>query len=426
MSLIDSLLQPALIEDGLRPLRQRARAALQSSGLPGARDEAWRYTSLRMLATRSFALVDSQADRRVPAAAVDARLAAAGLRLVFVNGLLRSDLSALDRLPAGVRVAPHLPAQDTAVGESLAPFVAANLALARSGALIHVDAGVQLDLPLHLFFIVQAGDAPYALHTRVQLVLDEGAHATIIEEHHAESAAAHLCNRVIDIDLGERAQLMHTRTGVGGDALHSLHASRYRLGAGAQVQTFELTTGQALSRHQVDVVLDGNGANFVSGGVQAISGRAHSDMHLSVYHRARDTRCDLVWRGIADQRARLGFTGNLHVEAGADGADTRLQSKNLLLSPHAELNTRPVLVIDADEVKAAHGATVGRLDERALFYLRSRGIAEQRARAMLTHAFAIEAVEVLPEGTPRDAMRWALQQAMAGFVSVDEPGGAIP
>ena len=418
MSLIDSLLQPALIDDALIELRRHAHTCLQSTGLPSARDEDWRYSSLRTLAGKSFALRD---DAREPiiAAAVDARLAAAGLRLVFVNGELRADLSAFERLPPGIRVVFGVPAPTLATIPPLAPFLAANLALAQSGAELIIDDEVTLDVPLHVFFIHQSADAALATHTRLRLVLGRDACATVIEEHHADPACAHLCNRLIDVELAAGARLTHTRIGVGGDAMYSLHATRYCLHAAAQVQTFELNNGQALSRHQVDVDLVGDGASFVSGGVQALSGRAHSDVQLSVRHRALDTACDLVWRGIADQRARLGFTGNLQVDVGADGSDAKLSSKNLLLSAHAEINTRPVLVINADEVKAAHGATVGQLDERALFYLRSRGIPHARARAMLTHAFAIEALQVLAEGTTRDAMQWALQQTMSGFVGID-------
>jgi Fe-S cluster assembly protein SufD len=127
-------------------------------------------------------------------------------------------------------------------------------------------------------------------------------------------------------------------------------------------------------------------------GATALRGRQHTDAHYEVRHIARDTSCDIRWRGIADERARAVFGGTIVVEVGADGSDAKLSNKNLLLSPHAEIDTRPVLEIFADEVKAAHGATVGRLDDNALFYLRSRGVPEVQARTMLTYAFCADAL----------------------------------
>jgi Fe-S cluster assembly protein SufD len=416
MSLIDSLLNPALPEDALSEQRQRARAALRASGLPGARDEAWRYTPLRLLSQRSYAAIDTEAGQRALPAELAAIVQAAPLRLVFVNAEFRQELSTLDRLPSGVEVHIELPAAgETSAAGAAQAFVAANHALARQGISIHVAASALVEAPLQLIQISLTTAVPVALHTRCQLSVGQGASVQLIETHHADAGCAQLSNSLLDVALAAQARLVHTRS-CAGAGMSSLHTTRYRLDAGAEVRCFEHSAGQSLSRHQVEVALAGDGARFVSGGVQALTGRAHSDLHIEVAHQARDTACDLVWRGIADQRARLGFTGNLHVNAGADGSDARLSSKNLLLSAHAEINTRPVLVIDADEVKAAHGATVGRLDERALFYLRSRGIGRAQARGMLTHAFAIEALNVLPEGALREAVAQQLQQAMKGFV----------
>ena len=125
-------------------------------------------------------------------------------------------------------------------------------------------------------------------------------------------------------------------------------------------------------------------------------GRQHADTHLDIRHDARDTKSDIVWRGVADERARGVFHGAITVAQGADGADANLSNKNLLLSPNAEIDTQPVLEIYADEVKAAHGATVGQLDERALFYLRSRGLPPDAARQLLIAAFCATALAEVP------------------------------
>ena len=418
--LLESLLRPKLSEDALIALRRRGRAQLQQLGLPVARDEAWRYTSLRTLASKAFVLRDEDAATRALPDDIRARITAATLRLVFVNGVLRRDLSALDDLPSGLSIEPAVPAvNDARPLATTDAFVSANLALALHGASVKVAADAHIVTPLHLFFVAVPCAAPVAFHTRLSIGLEPGARCALIEEHLVATDAAHLCNRVLEIDLDAAAQLTHTRRSAASATMSSIHSSLYRLGRAAAVEAFELTSGQALNRHQVEVVLIGDGARFVSGGVLALSGRAHSDVQINVQHRALDTSCDLIWRGIADQRARLGFTGNLNVDVGADGADAKLSSKNLLLSAHAEINTRPVLVIHADEVKAAHGATVGRLDESALFYLCSRGIPRARARVMLTHAFAIEAVQALSDATLRAQLSSALREAMTGFVAIE-------
>lgn len=418
--LLNSLLQPHSGEDALSAERQAGLELLRQTGLPEARDEAWRYTSLRSLASKAFALHDADADTRALPETLHSAIFLAALRLVFVNGVWRSDLSTLDAIPQGMRI--DIAAPDTSKQPPLElanAFVAANLALAQSGATIRVMADAKIEIPLHLFFVSLPTAVPVATHTRVSLDLESGAGCTLVEQHLSDTHAAPLCNRVLDVELGGGARLTHTRQTSASTTMNSIHGSRYRLGRDAAVEAFELTTGQVLSRHQVDVELVGDRARFVSGGVQALNGRSHADVQLSVQHRARDTSCDLTWRGIADQRARLGFTGNLNVDVGADGADAKLSSKNLLLSANAEINTRPVLVIHADEVKAAHGATVGRLDERAQFYLRSRGIPMERARVMLTHAFAVEALQALSDETQRAQMSAALRDAMAGFVGDD-------
>ena len=430
MSLLDSLLQPDLIDDALMPKRRSAAEHLRERGLPGARDEAWRYTTLRSLSTKSFALSDVAAATRELPTDIATQVQSASPRLVFVNGVMRRDWSTLDALPSGLSIDPGVPAAGLEVSPASAgrrdsevevadAFDAANLARAQDGAGISVSADALIAEPLHLFLIHLSGEAT-AVHTRIALNVAEGAAFTLVERHIVDASCADLDNEMLDCTIGSKARFTHVRTTASAMHLNALHHSRYQLAADSQVCTFEMTPGLALQRHRMDVALNGDGSRFVSGGVQALRGRAHSDVHISVRHQALNTSCDLIWRGIADQRARLGFTGNLVVAVGADGSDARLSSKNLLLSQHAEINTRPVLIIHADEVKAAHGATVGRLDEQAMFYLRSRGIGRQQARDLLTQAFAIEALQVLDGHDVQPMMTEALAQALSGFVEAED------
>src|SRR5690606_24334193 len=147
----------------------------------------------------------------------------------------------------------------------------------------------------------------------------------------------------------------------------------------AQYRRFDLELGAALSRHELNVRLEGDGARLLANGVLLGDGRRHVDTRLGIEHIARDTACELLWRGTASGRSKVVFHGGIGIRPGADGTDAMLSNKNLLLSADAEIDTQPVLVIDADEVQAAHGATVGQLDADAQFYLRSRGIPQAQA-----------------------------------------------
>jgi Fe-S cluster assembly protein SufD len=235
----------------------------------------------------------------------------------------------------------------------------------------------------------------------------------VVEHHMAADAHAHLGNVVADYRLADEARLdlMQLQDAAEGAAL--IRRSDARLGRAARLRMHTVELGAQFMRHQLDIALAGRGARFESRGVFALHGRQHADTRMQVTHDARDTECDIGWRGVADQRSRGVFHGAITVAAGADGADARLSNKNLLLSAQAEIDTQPVLEIHADEVKAAHGATVGQLDPNALFYLRSRGIPEADARRLLTAAFCREIVAGVDDAALRTALDAALARALS-------------
>lgn len=173
----------------------------------------------------------------------------------------------------------------------------------------------------------------------------------------------------------------------------------------------DLELGAALSRHELNARLEGDNARLTANGVLLGSGRRHIDTRLGIEHIARDTACELLWRGVGAERSRVVFHGGIGIRAGADGTNANLSNKNLLLSANAEIDTQPVLVIDADEVQAAHGATVGQIDQNALFYLRSRGIGAAAAEAMLSAAFCVEPLKTVGEQL-REALDGYLQAAL--------------
>jgi Fe-S cluster assembly protein SufD len=283
--------------------------------------------------------------------------------------------------------------------------------------LLRVPAAVRLPEALHLVFIGAPAGGDQAMHPRHLLELREGASGTVVEHHLGSGAHRHLANHVVHVHLARGAALTHARL-QAEDAGATLFARTDAvLAADASYRRVDLELGAALSRHELNVALQGERASLVAGGVLLADGRRHVDTRLGIEHQARDTTCELPWRALADGRGRAVFHGGIEIRAGADGSDANLSSRNLLLSDSAEIDTQPVLVIHADEVKAAHGATVGRLDDTALFYLRSRGLPLADARRMLVQAFLREPLAVLQD----DALAESLGELLMRRIGTGEP-----
>ncbi|MEO7148822.1 MAG: Fe-S cluster assembly protein SufD [Rhodanobacteraceae bacterium] len=383
--------------------RAEALDEFLAAGLPGTRDELWKYTALRALSQRAYAAHDDMAATR----AVDATLLELpdidGPRLVFVNGVFRADLSKLHALPDGLSLRPlsrTLAEQPEPLRFLLArrpqectdAFVALNTALASDGVVLHVADGARIRGPVHIIHIGVPADGDMAWHARSMIRLGNDAWLGLIEHHVGTDEHAHFANLASDYILGERARLDLLVIQNAANAATLLRRSEFHLQYAAHGSLHALELGGALSRHEIRVALDGDLARFDSRGAFALRARQHVDTELLIEHRGRDTASDALWRGVADDRARGVFHGAITVARGADGADAKLSNKNLLLSRDAEIDTRPALEIYADEVKAAHGATVGQLDERALFYMRSRGLAAEDARMLLVRAFCATAL----------------------------------
>jgi Fe-S cluster assembly protein SufD len=402
-------------------LDARRRAALDAAlrdGLPGPRSERWKYTSLRALERRTFANAVAAA---LPDASVLAQIPAP--RLVFANGLHHAALSDVSNLPNGVTLRPR--SSLDAACQSLASdgdaaadhvFAQLNIALAQDGAWLDAAAGTVCDSPLHLVFVGVAATSDQAWHLHHRITVEDAATLTIVEHHLGLGAHQHLANHALEIRLSANAVLHHARVQHEADGATLIQRSDVVLAQHAHYRRVDLELGAALSRHELTVSLAGEHAAMHSGGVMLANGRRHLDTRLDIRHIARDTVCDLRWRGLAADRGRAVFHGGIVIEAGADGSDARLSNKNLLLSPNAEIDAQPVLEIYADEVKAAHGATVGRLDEAALFYLRSRGLPLADAQRLLTAAFCREPLGMIGDSATIESLTSAIDDRLAQLV----------
>jgi Fe-S cluster assembly protein SufD len=404
------------------------RAALDEAlrdGLPPPRNEAWKYTPLRALERRSFAPAAAQAPIALGDEVQAALVAIPAPRMVFVNGRFdaaRSDLSMLPATASLQTLPEALAGPDPRAANFLQRryeradevFARLNAALAADGFVLRLAENARLAMPLHVVFAGAAADTDRAWHLRHLIELRRGAEASIVEHHIALGDHAHLGNALLHVHLAAGARLQHIRMQDESARATLVARTDAVLARDAQYHRLDLELGAALSRHELNVRLEGENAMLLANGVQLSDGRRHVDTRLGIEHIARDTACDLTWRGIAAGRARAVFHGGITIRAGADGSDASLSNKNLLLSDQAEIDSQPVLEIHADEVKAAHGATVGQLDPTAMFYLRSRGLPEAQARSLLTAAFCHEAL-VAFDPALREPAAAALDRALAAL-----------
>jgi Fe-S cluster assembly protein SufD len=427
-ALLDSLAATfdGLVQPEAAGLGEHRRAALNTAmrdDLPGPRSETWKYTSLRALERRAF----------VPAAAVsvdenvlDAHLASIPTpRMVFIDGRVDSAYSDVSALPAGVEVLPlsrvlrELEPRDAnfmlrryAGADEV--FSVLNAALAEEGAVVRVDhAAGDATTTLHLVFVASAAAAETAVHLRHFVDLRNDAALHLIEHHIALGEHRGLANHLSHVHLGQRARLTHVRVQAEAEGVSAFARTDAVLAREAIYRRTDLELGATLSRHELNVRLEGDGASLTANGVLFGDGRRHLDTRLGIEHIARNTSCDLLWRGLGAGRGRVVFHGGIVIREGADGANANLSNKNLLLSAQAEIDTQPVLVIHADEVQAAHGATVGQLDPTALFYLRSRGLPETDARALLTGAFCREVLAGIDDSALRESLTAVLDAHLA-------------
>jgi Fe-S cluster assembly protein SufD len=381
--------------------RAAGLAAFRAAGLPGPREEDWRFTNLAPLAGIPFA-----AAPREPvtgAAALLALAAPAGPRLVFENGRFRRDLSAGAPLPSGAVLAslaealrhapeairPHL--GRLARPEGLA-FTAANAALQEDGAFLILPPGAQLEAPVELVFLSSGEGPPVASHPRVLVVAGEGSRATIAELY-VGGPGAYLVNGVTELVLGEGAELEHVKLQEdGADAFH-VSSVFAELGARSRLAAHSIALGARLSRGEVRARLAGEGAAIDVSGLYMADGNRVVDAFSWVEHAVPRCTTSERYKGILDGHARGVFAGRIRVLPGAQKTQAYQMNSNLLLSDDAIVDTKPQLEIFADDVKCGHGGTVGQLDENALFYLRSRGLPVDEARGLLIWAFAAEMVD---------------------------------
>lgn len=379
-------------------LRQAGRQRFERLGLPHRRQESWRFTDLGDFAERRFArtgsaLVDTA---RLPQPFAD------GPRLVFVNGRFQASLSRLAELPEGISVSPLGVAvrQQPALLERYLnqaptleeqPFSALNDALLQDGVMVHVAAGKTLEQPLELVYFSDGSDS--ACYPRNLVVLEQAAQLEVVEDHcgHGSYLSCPQTELLLAKDSNCRYHKLQQETA----AAWHLGSLRLHLASGAQLAALLLNAGGRVNRTDIVVGLEGEAADCRLHGLSLVENGELADYHVQVEHRKPNSSSRQQFKSVLNGKSRAVFDGLIKVLEKAQKTDASQSSRNLLLSQRALANTNPRLEILADDVKCAHGATVGFLDPDALYYLRSRGIDADQARAMLVFAFANEQLDVV-------------------------------
>jgi len=275
-------------------------------------------------------------------------------------------------------------------------FTALNTAFVGNGAFVFIPKGVQVESPLHLLFLAQRHSSEPATRIagfpRVLVVAEENSRATIIESYASLDGGGYFTNAVVEVVLKDGASLVHYRVQNENAGAFHVTTTGAELGRHSSFDTTNITLGAKLSRHNLNVTMDHEGAECWVDGLYLVGAEQHTDTHSVIDHKQPHCTSHQLYKGILDGKSRAVFNGKVFVRHGALGTDANQTNKNLLLSNEAHVDTKPQLEILADDVKCAHGAAIGQLDEDELFYLASRGIHNDLARNLLTYGFAEEVI----------------------------------
>jgi len=398
--------------DPLHDVRRGGWERFAALGLPTLKHEEWRYTNLSPLARQSFALGRPSRNGIAPAEAARRGVAPG---LVFVDGHFRADLSVV---PPGIETMPlaeAMRARPELAGllggaEEADAFTALNTAFVEDGVFLRVPRGTRLTQPLHVLFL----GTDKAAHPRNVYQLEDNAAAEVVETYASAGDAAHFTNAVSQAMLAPGASLSHYRLQLEVSAAYHVGALRVRLDRDSRFVSHAVTFGGALTRNDITASLEGEGSHCTLNGLFVARGTQHVDNHTRIEHRKPNCESHELYKGILDDRASGVFCGRIHVFEDAQKTDAFQASANLLLSDEAEVDSQPQLEIYADDVKCSHGSTVGQLDREALFYLRTRGLPEKRARLLLIRGFAGDVADRLHVEAVRERVDRFLTERLGG------------
>jgi Fe-S cluster assembly protein SufD len=413
----------------IRKLREDAFARFCEVGFPTTHDEDWRFTNVSAIAKASFRLA-AAGSHNVSAPDLAAyRLPEAACELVFIDGNFAPELSEIGKLPPGVEVnslAEAIKTNPSAVEPHFGryldtkrdAFAALNSAFANDGGFVLVKKGVVLERPIHLLFVSTAGETPLMAHPRNLIVAEDESQVAVVEDYVSLKGGIAFSNTATELVAGGSAVVSHYMLEREHTDAFNISTLRIQQGRSANVSSHSILLGGALVRNNVHPVLNGEGANCLINGLFLGDGQQHLDNYMLVEHAQPHCESHQFYNGILDGKSHGVFHGRIIVHKDAQKTDAKQTNRNLLLSDDAQIDTKPQLEIYADDVKCTHGATIGQIEENALFYLRSRGIDERSARKLLLLAFASECLDRMKEEPVRNYVEGLINSHLFAMANV--------
>ncbi len=405
-------------------LRESAFDRFEQIGFPLIGNEEWKYTNVAALTKLKFDLADANIPAAITGNTEIDHLSyeeTLGSRLVFVNGIYSAELSSVDSIAEGV-VALDLNAAleqkqyaeiirqhlGRGVDYNQNGFTALNTAFTSHGAFIYLPAETKVEEPIQLLFVSDPRTAQVASFPRVLVVAEQNSSATIIEHYASVEEGVHFTNAVVEIVLNDSAHLEHYKVQQESTEAYHVGTTSIDLARNSNFGTTAVTLGAGLSRQNIAVRMNGEGSHCRVDGLYIVSAGQHTDTHSLIDHLVPNCTSRQLYKGILDGKSRAVFNGKVFVHEGAQQTDAQQTNRNLLLSKEARVDTKPQLEIFADDVKCAHGATVGQLEEEELFYLISRGLHPDLAQNLLTYGFAEEVIQKIKINSIREQLDTAV------------------
>jgi Fe-S cluster assembly protein SufD len=412
----------------LRRIRKDAIQRFAELGFPTTKLEEWKYTNVAPLAKIPFQAAEFKLDKLTEERLAGLPLAHAAFdeccsRIVFVDGHHRRDLSSPD-LSEGViacslaeaikseapGVKAHLSRYASYEGNA---FVALNTAFLEDGAFIEIRPGVTAQAPIYLLFVSTA-DEPIASHPRSLIIVGNDSQASIIEDYLALGEGVYFTNAVTEIVAGENSVVEHYKLQCENEEAFHVATVQVSQGRSSSFASHSVSFGGALVRNDMNVALDGEGAECALNGLYVAAHKQHIDNHTVIDHIKPHGTSRELYKGMLDDKSSAVFNGSIIVRKDAQKTDARQSNKNLLLSENATINSKPQLEINADDVKCTHGTSIGHLDEDSIYYLRSRGVGLNEARTVLTYGFANDVLNRMKLDAVRARLECALLARMPG------------
>ena len=405
----------------LRHLRDIRSKALTEMALPNRRTENWKYSSKYLKLDDTLAPLTQPTDQPV------GRAVEGAYRIVIRNGMVDTEQSVLPS-QQGVDVLrfadlDEVTAQsvarklDTALDASTTQIASLNTARLEDGLLIRLAADTSVDQPIYVQCVTDAGQSG-SNYPRILLDAGSGSKLTLVEEYLCEGDEPVLVDAVTEMNLDSNANVTYIRLCMEPTNVRHVGATGVRLADGAKLESHAIGFGGDLRRHDLQVRLEGQGGFCRLNGIALTQDRQHFDNHTAIDHVVPHCDSEETYRCMAADRSHAVFNGRIHIHKDAQQSHADMNNKNLLLSTNAEIDTKPELEIYADDVTCAHGATVGQLDETALFYLTTRGVDKHTAATLLSMAFVHELIDQVP----LEDVRETVDQRLSGFIQASFKG----